>query len=309
MAAFFAKYNTQTDFYFPLIKRGTMDFAVSGDYTHSSGDVKVSKDGGAAATASNAPSAITMGNGAMWKLTLTATELSAAQIVVTFVDAATKAIEDQMLIIHTYGNASAYILFDLSVATQAVNATSIGGTAQTGRDLGASVLLSSGTGAGQLDFTSGVVKANLAQILGTALTETAGQIAAAFKKFFDIASPTSTMNVITLVTTTTTATTATNLTNAPTNGDLTATMKASVNAEVVDGLAVDTYAEPGQGAPAATATLAAKINYLYKAWRNKKTQTATTFSLFADDASTVDQKATVSDDGTTFSSGEVATGP
>lgn len=100
------------------------------------------------------------------------------------------------------------------------------GTPQTARDIGASVLLSSGTGTGQLDFTSGVVKANLAQILGTALTETAGQIAAAFKQFFNIASPTSTMNVITTVTTTTTAT---NLTNAPTAGDFTATMKTSLN--------------------------------------------------------------------------------
>jgi hypothetical protein len=84
---------------------------------------------------------------------------------------------------------------------------------------------------------------------------------------------------------------------------------AQVNAEVVDALATDTYAEPGQGAPTATTTLAAKINYLYKAWRNKKTQTATTLSLFADDASTVDQKSTVSDDGTTATFGEVATGP
>lgn len=74
-------------------------------------------------------------------------------------------------------------------ADQAVNTTKFGGTTVTGRDLGASVLLSSGTGTGQLDFTSGVVKANLAQILGTALTETAGQIAAAFKKLFDVASP------------------------------------------------------------------------------------------------------------------------
>jgi len=38
-------------------------------------------------------------------------------------------------------------------------------------------------------------------------------------------------------------TTATNLTNAPTNGDLTATMKASVNSEVVDTLTVDTIAD------------------------------------------------------------------
>lgn len=80
-----------------------------------------------------------------------------------------------------------------------VNAVNLGGTAQTGRDIGASVLLSAGTGTGQLDFTAGVVKANLAQILGTALTETAGQIAAAFKQFFNIASPTSTANLITAV--------------------------------------------------------------------------------------------------------------
>lgn len=44
------------------------------------------------------------------------------------------------------------------------------GTAQTARDVGASVLLSTGTGAGQLDFTSGVVKANATQILGTAVS-------------------------------------------------------------------------------------------------------------------------------------------
>ena len=84
---------------------------------------------------------------------------------------------------------------------------------------------------------------------------------------------------------------------------------AQVNAEVVDALATDTYAEPGQGAPAATATLAAKINYLFKWARNRITQTATTLSIFADDATTVDQKATVSDDGTTYDRGELGTGP
>jgi len=84
---------------------------------------------------------------------------------------------------------------------------------------------------------------------------------------------------------------------------------AAVNAEVVDALNVDTYAEPGQGAPAATASLAAKIGYLYKNWRNRKTQIADTWKLMNDDASTVDQKATVSDDGTTAEKGEVATGP
>jgi hypothetical protein len=92
-------------------------------------------------------------------------------------------------------------------------------------------------------------------------------------------------------------------------GSLAAQAKADVNAEVVDALATDTYAEPGQGSPAATASVATKIGYMYKAWRNRSTQTATTYSLYADDATTVDQKATVSDDATTFTRGEVATGP
>ena len=84
---------------------------------------------------------------------------------------------------------------------------------------------------------------------------------------------------------------------------------ASVNAQVVDALNTDTYAEPAQGTPGATITLAAKINYLYKAWRNRSTQTATTYSLYNDNATTVDHKATVSDDATTADKGEVVTGP
>ncbi len=67
--------------------------------------------------------------------------------------------------------------------------------------------------------------------------------------------------------------------------------------------------EPGQVAPPATASPWTKIAHLFKAFRNKKTQTATQFSLYDDAGTTVDQKATVSDDGTTFSSGEVVSGP
>lgn len=55
-----------------------------------------------------------------------------------------------------------------SEGTPVADTVRVGGTTQTARDLGASVLLSSGTGTGQLDFTSGVVKANAVQLLGTA---------------------------------------------------------------------------------------------------------------------------------------------
>jgi hypothetical protein len=47
-----------------------------------------------------------------------------------------------------------------------VDVIKIAGATQTARDIGASVLLSAGTGTGQLDFTSGVVKANATQWLG-----------------------------------------------------------------------------------------------------------------------------------------------
>jgi hypothetical protein len=85
--------------------------------------------------------------------------------------------------------------------------------------------------------------------------------------------------------------------------------KADVNAEVVDALATDTYAEPGQGTPPATAALTTKINWLYTAFRNLKTQTSTEQKLFADDGGTVLAKISVSDDGTTFTSTEAVSGP
>ena len=176
-------------------------------------------------------------------------------------------------------------------ASGRVDVLKINGTSQTARDLGASVLLSAGSGAGQLDFTNGVVKANIAQILGTALTETAGQLAAAFKKFFNIATPAATMDHLVLVDTVTTYTG-----NNVQTGDTYAALTGA-------------QAEPGQGAPAVNASVLSKISYLFKAWRNRHTQTATEYDLYADNTTTVDQKATVSDNGTTFDRGEIGSGP
>ncbi len=92
-------------------------------------------------------------------------------------------------------------------------------------------------------------------------------------------------------------------------GSLGATAKSDVNAEVLDVLNVDTFAEIGQETPAATQTLRKMIAFLYKAWRNVSTQTSSQYSLMGDDGTTVHQKAAVSDDGSTFTRGEVTTGP
>lgn len=183
------------------------------------------------------------------------------------------------------------------------NMIRVTGTAQTARDIGASVLLSSGSGAGQLDFTSGVVKANLTQILGTVLTETAGLLAAAFKKFFNVATPTGTVNSLpdavpgaaggvfiagtnaaTTVTTALTTTFTGNLTGSVASvtgavggnvsgnvtgsvGSLAVQAKADVNAEVVDVLRTDTlpdsYAADGDQPTIAQAILAIE-QYLFE---------------------------------------------
>lgn len=78
---------------------------------------------------------------------------------------------------------------------------------------------------------------------------------------------------------------------------------AQVNAEVVDALDTDTYAELGS-VPAATASLTDKITWLFMLARNKGTQTSTVKTLLADDGSTTVATSTVSDDGTTFTRGE-----
>jgi hypothetical protein len=156
-----------------------------------------------------------------------------------------------------------------------------------------------------LDAKIGALTFTVANKVDANATHISGDSVAAdnAEAFFDGTGYAGTNNVIPTVTT------VTNLTNAPTAGDLTATMKTSVNTEVLDVLNTDTFAEPGQEAPGATVSLVKKIGYLYKAWRNKKTQTSSAYNLLADDATTVDQKATVSDDGTTTTIGEVASGP
>lgn len=77
---------------------------------------------------------------------------------------------------------------------------------------------------------------------------------------------------------------------------------AQVNAEVVDALATDTYAEP-TGAPAATASLAAKLGRLHQALRNELTVTASA-KTFKNDAGADLWSKALSDDGTTYTEAE-----
>ena len=80
---------------------------------------------------------------------------------------------------------------------------------------------------------------------------------------------------------------------------------AQVNAQVLDVLSVDTFAEL-VAPPAATSSLKDKITWLFMYARNKVTQTATTRTLYRDDTTTVAGTSGTSDNGTTFTKGEDA---
>ena len=116
---FLRKYGTllvagTTSVRIPIIKRSAVDFAVGADWTPVATDVRIAVDGAASANVTNLPTAVVAGNGAFWEFVLTAAELTGKQMIVTVVDAATKAVEDQSFLIETYGNASAMYVTDFS---------------------------------------------------------------------------------------------------------------------------------------------------------------------------------------------------
>ena len=83
------------------------------------------------------------------------------------------------------------------------------------------------------------------------------------------------------------------------NTDMRGTDSAGVNAEMLDVLTTDTFAEVSS-VPAATSSILDKLNWLFTLGRNKITQTSTTQTLRNDaDAADV-ATATVSDDGSVF---------
>lgn len=88
-------------------------------------------------------------------------------------------------------------------------------------------------------------------------------------------------------------------------GSLAAQAKTDVNAEVVDALATDTYAELG-AVPAATSSLKDKITWLFMLARNARLTTATADKVRNDVNNADVGTSTLSDDGTTFTRGEYA---
>jgi len=96
----------------PMPKAGSPDFAAGGDWTPATGDVKVGIDGGSQANITTLP-AYTNGQ---WVFQLSAGEMTGKSVRVAVVDAATKAVDDNFVVVETYGHASALHPFDLGSA-------------------------------------------------------------------------------------------------------------------------------------------------------------------------------------------------
>lgn len=106
------KYGIQATFYFELKDYGTTDLITGA--TFQAGDAQITKDGGALNPTDNNPVSV---GGGLYKIILTATELTCAKPCVVIKDQTTgKVYDDTSIFIDTYGNASAAHEFDLDSA-------------------------------------------------------------------------------------------------------------------------------------------------------------------------------------------------
>lgn len=119
MSAILVKYGAATTIYFPLISYNSVSFTSTASLT--TADSKISKNGASFATTSNAVASV---GSFGYSLTLTTGDTTCLRaMIVMHHTAATPTFEDTMILLDTYGNASAQHVFDLSVANQVVTAS------------------------------------------------------------------------------------------------------------------------------------------------------------------------------------------
>jgi hypothetical protein len=111
------KYNTAFTLIFPMVKKGLGDFAVAADWTPAVGDCKFSTNAGAGANTTNLP--VALSGIKLWKLDVLAGEVTSqvTGIVISH-QTSPKAVEDNAILLETYGNAAAAIVRDLGALVQ-----------------------------------------------------------------------------------------------------------------------------------------------------------------------------------------------
>lgn len=315
---FLGKYATASTFFFPMVKRGVVDLASSGDWTPSTVDCRLTKDGSSAGPSTNAVANV---EGPTWKLALSATEMTAAEVTVQIVDAATKAVEDQWFNIYTYGNASARLLPDFSDAVR------FGLTALPNAVAG---------GNGGLPLGDASARVDVGKLLGTAWATpaTAGLTDVNVKNINAVsASPVTTIKAVQGLTTADVVASVTGAVGSVTgavgsvgSGGIAAAsfaagaidasaiatdaigsaeIAATAATEIATAVAAIILTEP-TAVTAASPTLQAGLAFIHSMTRNQIRQVASSQTLYADDSTTVIATSTQSDDATTFSKGKFA---
>jgi len=112
------KYGTSGKFYVPLLLASTQNFASTSIITFASSDVTIVKDGSTYRNLSNTPTGVAMGSAAVFEIVTSASEMGAKKIAIQIKDETGALVQDQMLIIDTYGASSAAHEFDLDQAIE-----------------------------------------------------------------------------------------------------------------------------------------------------------------------------------------------
>jgi hypothetical protein len=284
------KYGAATTINFDLYETDGIDLKV--DAVDGGSDCSIMKDEGAEATCTN--DFVDEGKG--YSLALTATEMQAARIVLYIVDSATKVYLDKVIVIETYGNASAQHAMDFDDAVRG-GMTALPNAAA---DAAGGLPISD---AGGLDMD------NIPSLITTVDTVVDGIQT-------DLSNGTDGLGALkALIDTLDTVADGiqTDLDNG-TDGlgalkalidglnDLSA---AQVNAEVVDVINTDAHVELAS-IPTTTSPLRQQVQFVFQLFRNKRTVTVDTETLYKEDGSTVLGTSTISDDGTTFTHGEIS---
>jgi hypothetical protein len=249
---FTGKYGVAKHFYINISKAGSANHAVGADWTPAAGDVKISKDGGATANVTNLPTAIAMGNSAIWDFSLTATEMQAAQINITVADSATKAVDDTGFVIGTYGNASANLVIDFGINQTGDSFARIG--APAGASIAADIATKMATFTLPANFGSLAITVGGAVTAGTVSDKTGYSLNQAFPTNFASMAITVGGAVTFGNTSIATVTNLTNLPSIPANW-ITA---AGINAGALNGKG-DWLLSSGYTAPPSSGTIAAAV--------------------------------------------------
>lgn len=282
----------------------------------SSLDSEVSIDGAAFADCTN--EATEIGSTGIYTLALTASEMNGDYIIVqtkTGTAGAKTAVNvmyttarqiDDLAYPATSGRSMVVDANGLVDANMVKLGPTGAGTAQTARDIGASVLLSNGTGTGQIKIDAGYISPNWADIGSP--TTTVNLSGTTVKTATDVETDTADIQSrlpAALVSGRIDASVGEMAANTITAAATAADYLAEINAQVLDVIATDTFAEPS-AVVAATCTIKDALMWLKTVSRNKKTQSSTTKVLRNDADNGNIATASVSDAAGTYTHGEWA---